>query len=124
MFEYFISHYGTEIIGLILCAIFGCIGNAVKNIYRNYINDGTKQSIARAVVQFVEQVWKEIHGEQKLQKALEIAQDMLAKKKIDFDADEMMVLIEAAVAEFNEAFKKPVESENAAGTYRVPEIAE
>ena len=45
---------------------------------------------------------------------------MLAKKGIDFDPDEMMVLIEAAVAEFNEAFKKPVDSVNAAGSYRVP----
>ena len=49
---------------------------------------------------------------------------MLVKKGIAFDPDEMMVLIEAAVAEFNEAFKKPLDGLNAAGTYRVPEAKE
>ena len=30
MFEYFIYHYGTQIIAAILCAIFGCLGYAIK----------------------------------------------------------------------------------------------
>ncbi|CCX89827.1 unknown [Firmicutes bacterium CAG:110] len=28
MLEYFIYHYGTQIIAAILCAIFGCLGYA------------------------------------------------------------------------------------------------
>ncbi len=64
--EYFIWSYGIEIIGLILASIFGCLGYAAKKIYQNHINDGTKRSIAKAVVQFVEQVYKDIHGEEKL----------------------------------------------------------
>ena len=44
----------------------------------------------------------------KLAKALETAETLLRKKGISFDAEEMMVLIEAAVAEFNEAFKAPL----------------
>ena len=125
MFEYFVYCYGTEIIGLILCAIAGCLGHAVRNLYRNHINDDTKRAIARTCAAFVEQVWKNLHGKEKMQKALETAQELLAKKGIDFDADEMMVLIEAAVAEFNEAFKKPMLDEGSAGgTYWVPETAE
>ena len=104
--EYFIWSYGIEIIGLILASIFGCLGYAAKKVYQNHINDETKRSIAKAVVQFVEQAWKSLHGPDKLQKALETAEAMLTKKGIKFDADEMMVLIEAAVAEFNEAFHK------------------
>lgn len=123
MFEYFVYCYGTEILGLILCAIAGCLGYAVKKIYQNHVNDDTKRAVAKTVAAFVEQVWKNLHGADKLNKALETAQELLAKKGIDFDADEMMILIEAAVAEFNEAFKKPVDSENADGTYRVPETA-
>ena len=38
---------------------------------------------------------------------------MLAKKGIEFDAEEIEIMIEAAVAEFNEAFRKPLDSENA-----------
>ena len=33
---------------------------------------------------------------------------MLKKKGISFDAEEMEVLIEAALAEFNDAFRKPI----------------
>lgn len=120
--EYFITNYGTAIIGLILCAIFGCLGNAIKKIYQTYVNDITKQSIAKSAAQFVEQAWKILHGADKLAKTLETAEALLKKKGIAFDADEMIVLIEAAVAEFNEAFKKPLQDEGSAGgTYRVDE---
>lgn len=115
MLEYFVYAYGTEIIGLILCAIAGCLGYAVKKIYQNHVNDDTKRAVAKTVAAFVEQVWKNLHGTDKLNKALETAQALLAKKGIDFDADEMMVLIEAAVAEFNEAFKAPLLREDTEG---------
>ena len=65
-----------------------------------------KRSIAKAVVQFVEQVYKDIHGEEKLFAALDRASQLLAEKGIKFSAVEMETLIEAAVAEFNEAFHK------------------
>ena len=54
----------------------------------------------------MEQVWKDIHGADKLRKALETAEALLKKKGIPFDADEMMVMIEAAVQEMNEVFQK------------------
>lgn len=108
MFEYFITTYGGKLIGLMLCIIFGMLGHAAKQIYIQHVNDDTKRTIAKVVVQFVEQAWKTLHGKDKLQKALETAEALLKKKGIDFDADEMKVLIEAAVAEFNEAFKKPL----------------
>lgn len=131
MFEYFVYNYGMEIIGLLLLAIAGCMGIAMRNglnlwvkAQNSRLDDETKITIARSVVAFVEQVWHNLHGKDKLQKALETARELLAKKGIDFDADEMMILIEAAVAEFNDAFRKPVDAENAAGSYRVPETAE
>ena len=121
MFEYFISNYGVELISLLMAAIFGSLGYAIRNIYREYVNDATKIAIAKACAAFVEQAWKTLHGADKLQKSLETAQELLAKKGIDFDADEMMVLIEAAVAEFNDAFQKPADDLNATASYRVPE---
>ena len=118
MFNYFVTNYGTQLIGLILCAVFGCIAYAAKQIARTYLNDETKLSIARTVVRFVEQVWTEIHGQDKLQKALETAEEMLRKKNIPFDADEMMVLIEAAVQEMNEIIKQPIEAPETASAVR------
>lgn len=118
MFEYFVYHYGTQIIAAILCAIFGCLGYAIKQLAVKYINDDTKRAIARVAAQFVEQVWHTLHGADKLAKALETAEALLKKKGIDFDAEEMQILIEAAVAEFNEAFKKPLTAESTADAVR------
>ena len=118
MFNYFVTNYGTQLIGLILCAVFGCIAYAAKQIVRTYLNDETKLGIARTVVRFVEQVWTEIHGQDKLQKALETAEEMLRKKNIPFDADEMMVLVEAAVQEMNEIIKQPIEAPETASAVR------
>ena len=113
--EYFFWSYGMEIIGAILAAVFGCLGYAAKKIYKGYldkrsdrIDTETKIDVAYTVVRFVEQVWNTLHGKDKLAKALETAEILLRKKGIPFDAEEMMVLIEAAVAEFNEAFKAPL----------------
>ena len=77
MLEYFIYHYGTQIIAAILCAIFGCLGYAIKKLAVKYINDDTKRAIARVAVQFVEQVWNTLHGADKLAKALETAEALL-----------------------------------------------
>lgn len=121
--EYFIYCYGTQILGLILCAIAGIAGVAFKKLYQKHVDDDTKRAIARTVVAFVEQVWRDIHGPEKLKKALETAAILLKKKGINFDAEEMEILIEAAVAEFNDAFNKPIEGENAKASYDIPDNA-
>ena len=106
MFAEFINEFGMEILGTILTALAGYIGLVIKNLVTEYLNDQTKRSIAKTAVQFVEQVYKELHGEDKLNKALFAFSEMLGEKGITVTDLEMRVLIEAAVAEFNEAFSK------------------
>lgn len=118
MIDYFVYTYGPTLVLAILCAIFGTLGHMAKQLYANYVNDDTKRAVAWTVVQFVEQVWKSLHGKEKLDKALEAAAELLRKKGIDFDASEMTVLIEAAVAEFNDAFHKPLDDASSAGAVR------
>ena len=57
MFEYFIYHYGTQLLTAILCALFGSLAYAAKQLATKYVNDDTKRSIAREAMLFVEQVW-------------------------------------------------------------------
>lgn len=102
----FISEYGTTILYAILTALAGYIGIVAKRIYTKYVNDKTKQAVAKTVVQAVEQIYKDLHGEEKLNKALEAASEMLAEKGITITDLEMRMLIEAALAEFNKAFEK------------------
>lgn len=102
----FISEYGTTILYAVLTALAGYIGIVAKRLYTKYVNDKTKQAVAKTVVQAVEQIYKDLHGEEKLNKALEAASEMLAEKGITITDLEMRMLIEAALAEFNRTFEK------------------
>ena len=106
MFAEFINQYGLQIMYAVITAIAGYIGIAVKNLFTKYVNDKTKRSVAKTAVQFVEQVYKDLHGDEKLDAALSAASEMLSEKGIFVSDLEMRVLIEAAVAEFNNAFNK------------------
>ncbi len=102
----FINSYGLYILGILVVALFGYLGKILKRVSDTLVDSEFKRAVADVVVQFVEQVFQNLHGEDKLNKALEQAEMLLAKKGIKFDADEMKVFIEAAVAKFNEAFAK------------------
>ena len=116
MFGEFINQYGMEILYTVIMAIAGYLGIVIKNLCTKYLNDKTKRDVAESAVQFVEQVYKHLHGDEKLNAALAAASEMLMEKGITVSDLEMRVLIEAAVAKFNEAFAKTdaVEEENTA----------
>lgn len=112
----FISEYGTALLYVVVTAVFGYLGVQAKALADKFLNDKTKRDVAKTVVSAVEQIYKDIHGEEKLEKALESASEMLAEKGITVTDLEMRMLIEAAVAEFNKAFEKKPELEtNSAG---------
>ena len=115
MFAEFMNEYGTTILYTLITALAGYLGIAIKSLYTKYVNDKTKQTVVKTVVQGVEQMYKDLHGEDKLNAALENASEMLALKGIEVTEFELRMLIEAAVAEFNDAFHKEKEvSENEA----------
>ena len=111
MFAEIINMYGAEILGTILVALAGIFGMVAKNLAAKYLDTDTKRTLAKVVVQFVEQAYKDLHGQDKLRAAISTLADLLAEKKITATETEMIVLIEAAVAEFNEVFKKPADQE-------------
>lgn len=100
----FITMYGSTILHSILTAIAGYLGIVLKNLYEKYINDKTKKDVAETCVKAIEQLYKDLHGEEKLQKAVEAASEMLMSKGITITDIELRMLIEAAVGEFNDAF--------------------
>lgn len=106
MFAEIINMYGAEILGSILVALAGIFGMVVKNMVAKYLDTDTKRTLAKVVVQFVEQTYKELHGEEKLTAALNVFEELLAEKNIYASSVEMQVLLESAVAEFNKAFEK------------------
>lgn len=106
MFIEFINQYGMEILYTVVMGIAGYIGIVLKNLATKYVNDKTKRDVAKTAVQFVEQVYKDVHGDEKLNAAFAAASEMLAEKGIYISELEMRVLLEAAVAEMNDVFNK------------------
>ena len=99
-----IDLYGAEILGTLLLALAGIAALFAKNLAVKYLDTDTKRTLAKAVVQFVEQVYRELHGAKKLEAALSALSRLLAEKKIYASETELRILIEAAVAEFNGVF--------------------
>ena len=106
MFAEFISQYGAQILYTIVTAIAGYVALVLKSLYKRYVDDKTKKDVVNTVVKGVEQLYKDIHGDDKLNVALENASEMLAEKGIVVSEFELRMLIEAAVAEFNDVFNK------------------
>lgn len=100
----FINTYGATILYSLVTAVFGYLGLVVKNLVTKYLNDKTKRDVAKTVVQAVEQIYKDLNGEEKLIKAMEAAADMLLDKGIKVTVLELRMLLEAAVGEFNGVF--------------------
>lgn len=100
----FISEHGVEILYAIITFVATYLGGYIKSIVTKQFNDKTKQDVAKTCVKAVEQIYKDLHGDEKLQKAIEAASEMLANRNITITDIELRMLIESAVSEFNNAF--------------------
>ena len=98
--------YLLEIIVAALTGIATFIGTKVKKIYEEKVNTETKEKVVNTVVNAVEQLYKDLKGEEKLNKCIENATAMLNEKGIAVTDLELRMLIESAVNGFNKAVKK------------------
>lgn len=98
--------YALPIIAAAVTALAGFLGAQLKGLYQKYVNDKTKESVVRTCVKAVEQLYHDLGGPEKLEKAKEGIEDMLNEKGIPITELEMNLLIEAVVSEFNYGFAK------------------
>ena len=98
----FIAQYGMEILYALVLAIAGCIGTAIKNIYKKVVDDQTKEKVVKTVVKAVKQLYSDLSGEEKLEKAIENITAILAEKGITVTELEVRMLIESAIEEMKE----------------------
>lgn len=108
MWEYFMYTYGSQIILAILTIVFVAAAIVFYALARKHLNTEAKRKVAKIVVVAVEQIFDALHGEEKMGKALEFAATLLKKYGIKFDADEMRLLLEAALGEANRVFDRLV----------------
>lgn len=100
----------TEYIMQIIAAIVAGIAAWLGLVFKKHINTQTKKDVVYTVVQAVEQIYKDLHGEEKLNKALEAASEMLKAQGITVTELELKMLIESAVGEFNGVFAGDTET--------------
>lgn len=90
--------YLPKILEYVLIIILGILANKAKGI----MNNNVKRAIVKDTVLYVEQIFKDLHGRDKLMVAEEKAIKLLNQKGIKISQDELTVLIESVVAEINQ----------------------
>lgn len=103
-----------QLAGTILMCVAGVVGYQIKKIYTKYVDTQVKRDIVSSTVQYVEQVFNDLEGSEKLEKALDRASGLLNEQGIVVTTTELETLIEAAVNGFNGGWThKEVTSEGA-----------
>ena len=100
--------YLLPVIGAALTALAGFLGAQLKKIYQKYVDDRTKEAVVRTCVKAVEQLYHDLKGAEKLERAKAGVRQMLEEKGIPISELEMDMLIESVVSEFNYGFAKTV----------------
>ena len=95
-----------EIIITIMTGLATYIATRIKIKYEEYVNTETKQKIVKTVVNAVEQLYKDLDGTKKLEKAKENIIALLNEKGITITELEMDMMIEEVVNGFNNGLKK------------------
>lgn len=105
-FADWVQNYVPTILYSVLVAVAGFLGACAKRIWERISADQTKKEVAQTVVRAVEQMHKELHGEEKKEEAIKGIREMLDAKGIQIADIEIEMLLEAAVAEFNAQMTK------------------
>ena len=104
LFIEFFNLYGMEILFTLVTAVAGFIGMQIKAIFDKYITDKRAKAVVETCVSAIEQLYHDLDGAEKYQKAVANAQEMLESKGIAVTSLELEMLIEAAVSAFNYGF--------------------
>ena len=102
MVKEFLAQYGMEMISTIVVAIMGFIGICIKNVIKKISDDKTKEQVCKTVVKAVEQMYADLTGDERYEKAVENITDMLTEKGISATELEVQMLIESCVKEMKE----------------------
>ena len=97
-----LSTYVLPLLAAALTALAGFVGTQIKNLYRRWVDDKTKEAVVRTCVKAVEQLYRDLGGPEKLERAKTGIRQMLEEKGIFISELEMEMLIESVVAEFNQ----------------------
>lgn len=96
----------SNVIQVVVVLIFTYIGVAFKNLNKKYVDTETKSVIVKNCVRCVEQIYTDLHGDEKKKQCEQQIVQLLYEKGITITQHELDVMIEAAVHEMNNIIKK------------------
>lgn len=91
----FLSSYGSSILYTVFTTIISFVGLKIKVIYEKYVEEKIKEEIVENTVKYVEQLYKDLDGVEKLKIAKENILLLLKEKSIKITELELNVLIES-----------------------------
>lgn len=106
--------FQAEIISLVIAILTACVGIITKQVVAYLKSKGlinhiqNNKEIVKFVVNAVEQTYKHLHGEEKLNVAKVETVKLLNNKKIKIDEKELDLIIESMVKEMNDTIKKEI----------------
>lgn len=98
------------VLATFLTGLFTYIGTRLKKVYEEKVNTETAKNVVEDAVRFVEQVYTDLHGQEKLEKAAEQVVEVLQSKGISISEAEINMLIESAVYGLNKGWFQPKEN--------------
>lgn len=97
----FVNIVLLPILSTVLTGVVAYIGVKLKALYERIENDKTKKDAAKTCVQAIEQLYKDLHGEEKFNECAQSLTEMLNEKGITVTELELKMLIESAVQQLN-----------------------
>lgn len=101
MLNELINQIYNNLLQTILVLVFSYVGLAIKSLNKKYVNSETKSIIVRDCVKCVEQIYTDLHGDDKKAECENKIVQLLYEKGITITQTELDVMIEAAVQELN-----------------------
>lgn len=94
------------VLGVALTLLASRLGTVLGKFWREKMKDESVRSVATTCVYAVEQMYGGKSGREKLEKALILGEKLLAGKGIRISAQDLRVVLEAALSEAKGAFEK------------------
>lgn len=95
------------VLATFLTGLFTYIGTRLKKVYEEKVNTETAKNVVEDTVRFVQQVYKDLKGPEKLEKATAQVVEILQSKGISMSEAEINMLIESAVYGLNKGWFQP-----------------
>ena len=95
------------VLATFLTGLFTYIGTRLKKAYEEKVNTETAKNVVEDAVRFVAQVYKDLKGPEKLEKATAQVVEILQSKGISMSEAEINMLIESAVYGLNKGWFQP-----------------